>query len=160
MLVGNIAHGVGFLLGLGVGWFVTAPRRPPLRRAIAATVTLGVTLALVAAAVFARPHVNFSSDAALAEANAGYEALKTDQNEAAVGWLRDATRMRPGLAGSWFNLAIAYDRLGKRADAAAAYDRAYQLEPGNFDYRSAHLLRGTGGSSTQPSLWRLLQLAS
>jgi membrane associated rhomboid family serine protease len=157
MLVGNVAHGVGFLLGLGVGWFATA-RRASLR-AIAAAVTLTVTLALVAAAVFARPYINFSPNAALEEANAGYEALNADQNEAAVRWLRDAKRMRPALAGTWFNLAIAYDRLGKRAEAAAAYDRAYQLEPGNEEYRSAHLLRGAG-SSTRPSLWRLLQLAS
>jgi len=67
----------------------------------------------------------------------GYEALLADRNQEAARWLGDAVVYQPRLPVYWFNLGIAYQRLGNRTAAQAAYERAHQLEPNKAEYSAA-----------------------
>ncbi|PYV73600.1 MAG: hypothetical protein DMG96_22580 [Acidobacteria bacterium] len=71
------------------------------------------------------------------EAKWGYEALLADRNQEAARWLGDAVVYQPRLPVYWFNLGIAYQRLGNRTAAQAAYERAHQLEPNKAEYSAA-----------------------
>jgi Flp pilus assembly protein TadD len=64
----------------------------------------------------------------------GHEALLENRNEEAARWLHDAATLQPRIPQYWFNLGIAYHRLGNRADAIEAYQRAHELEPNNPAY--------------------------
>ena len=64
--------------------------------------------------------------------------------------------MQTTQAYAWFNLGIAYNRAGKPAEAARAYDRAYEIEPGDAEYKQLHEMRGTAASTRPTSLWRLI----
>jgi Flp pilus assembly protein TadD len=44
---------------------------------------------------------------------------------------------QPRTASYWFNIGIAYDRLGQRSQALAAYERARDLDPANGSYIAA-----------------------
>jgi membrane associated rhomboid family serine protease len=135
MPVGNVAHAAGALVGALLG--VTIASRDRRRFAgVAATLVLAVAGLLGATA--ARPYVNRSRHPGLDEARLGYEALDAKRDEEAVRWLDEATALDPKDARSWFNLGIAYQRLGKSKDAAAAYATAYRLEPTKAIYRLAH----------------------
>ena len=124
--IANIAHGVGALLGVMVGVAATArPRVKPFAWAA----TVATVLSCIVAAIFLRPYVNFSRVAAMDEERMGYAALTGDRNTEAVRWLKDATRMNPHEARTWYNLAIAYDRTGDTAAATRAFGKAAAIAP-------------------------------
>jgi membrane associated rhomboid family serine protease len=127
--IGNVAHGAGLVLGLGLGWAMAAGIRPvSLFQRISALVgTVLLTLVFIALALVWRPYVNFSPNAAAQEAYAGYQALTENRNEDAVRWMVDATRMQPREEAYWNNLAIAYARVGQSPKALAAFARSEQL---------------------------------
>ncbi len=135
MQVANIAHAAGAMLGAMLGGAIVFRGA---RRAAAAA-ALGVTLAaFIAGATVGRPFVNLAPDAGAEEAAAGYDALTKNDNVTAIRWLRDATRMSPHEYGYWVNLGIAYQRLDRRAEAAAAYERALKLKPGDKDILASY----------------------
>jgi Flp pilus assembly protein TadD len=110
---------------------------PPHARRLRQCVPAGATIALVLAAVLARPFVNLAAHRGEQEASLGYDALIAERDAEALRWSRAATRMNPNIASWWFNRAVAEDRLGRLDAALASYNNAARLAPGNRDYRAA-----------------------
>ena len=130
MPVANVAHAAGAIFGVLVGAAIIFSRyRLPALAGISALLLLGIW-----GATFGRPLVNLSGRAGFEEGQWGYEALLAHRNEEAARWLRDAATLQPRIPQYWFNLGIAYDRLGNRTDAIEAYQRAHELEPNNPAY--------------------------
>jgi GlpG protein len=131
--VANVAHGAGALLGILTGFALTLPRhRLHFAAAIAAIFLFGIW-----GDTLGRPLINLSGKVGYDEGKWGYEALMAGQNDQAVQWFRDAVKFRPKEPTYWFNLGIAYHRIGKFPASAAAYQRAHQLDPNNPDYAKA-----------------------
>lgn len=128
--VANVAHGVGAILGILVG---TAIVRPRYRRLVTASVGLILAFGLFAATV-GRPVLNLSGQAGYEEGKWGYDALMADHNNEAARWLHDATTYQPRVPEYWFDLGIAYHRMGNLSAAMDAYQRAHQLDPNNPAY--------------------------
>jgi membrane associated rhomboid family serine protease len=130
--VANIAHGVGAVLGILIGFALTRPEQRNI--AIAAVVAIvgfglwGSTLG--------RPKINLS-DAGYEEGRWGYEALMADHNKDALRWLQDAVQYQPKSSAYWYNLGIARERVGDMTGAQTAYHRAHDLEPANAEYSEA-----------------------
>ncbi|HZS28083.1 MAG TPA: rhomboid family intramembrane serine protease [Candidatus Angelobacter sp.] len=120
MPVGNIAHGVGCALGILTGCAITLPEH---RTRIAVSITAVLAFGLWAATL-GRPLVNMSGTAGYKEGKWGYDALMANHNQEAVRWLRDAARYQPKENAYWYNLGIAYERLGNQPAATAAFARA------------------------------------
>jgi membrane associated rhomboid family serine protease len=131
--VGNIAHGAGAVLGALTGTAIVLPRRRVLIASGIGTILLfglwGSTLG--------RPRINLSGRAGYEEEKWGYDALVANRDQEAARWLGDAVVYQPKLPIYWFNLGIAYQRLGKKTAAQAAYQRAHQLEPNEAKYSEA-----------------------
>jgi len=131
--VANVAHAAGAVFGFMFDYAIVFP----VRRAL---ITGGMaTLALfgLCGATFARPLINLSSQGGYEEGRWGYDALIANRNQDAVRWLRDAVRYQPKISSYWFDLGIAYQRVNDPHDASAAYQQAYELEPGNSEYAEA-----------------------
>ena len=134
MPVANVAHGAGALLGILTGMAITSPRQRLLvSTGLAALVALGLW-----GATYGRPLVNLSRYGGYEEGKWGYDALLANHNQEAVRWLRDAVRMQPQAPQYWFDLGIAYHRLGNVPAAKAAYQRAHQLKPDDPTYNSPY----------------------
>jgi membrane associated rhomboid family serine protease len=139
--VANVAHAVGALLGLLLGYAIVLPvRRSIFVGGIAALILFGFC-----GATFGRPFVNLSSHGGYEEGQWGYDALIANQNQEAIRWYRDAVKYQPKIASFWFNLGIAYQRSNDQEAAAAAYQRAYELAPTNSKYAE------TAGKETRPN---------
>jgi membrane associated rhomboid family serine protease len=131
--VGNIAHGAGAILGALTGAAIVYPQRRTL-------ITAGIGIIILFGlwgSTFGRPKINLSGKAGYEEGQWGYTALRANHNQEAVHWFRDAATYQPKLAVYWFDLGIAYHRLGNTAAAKAAYQKALQLEPDNAEYSEA-----------------------
>jgi membrane associated rhomboid family serine protease len=131
--VGNIAHGAGATLGILVGLAVTLPNR----RLVLTASTIAIVLFGLWGSTLGRPSINLSGKAGFEEGQWGYRALLADQNENAARWLRDAAKMQPNVPSFWFDLGIAYERLGNIPAANNAYERAHGLDPTNLEYSRA-----------------------
>jgi GlpG protein len=129
--VGNVAHGIGAAQGILLGFALAAERHKQL--AIASLV--GLVSAVLTAATVGRPFVNFSKHAGEELAYAGYLDLEAGHTESAVALLERAVRLDDRQARSWFNLGIAYQRMGRERDATEAFRHAANLEPGSGVYR-------------------------
>ena len=131
--VANVAHGAGAILGVLTGHALSLPnRRIPLVAGVTAVVLFGIW-----GATMGRPIINLSGKVGYEEGKWGYDALIAGQNEQAIRWLSDASRLRPKESTYWFDLGIAYYRIGKLPAAMAAYKRALELDPGNSEYSRA-----------------------
>jgi len=128
--VGNIAHAAGAILGALTGAAIVYPQR---RTLLSAGIGIIVLFGLWGSTL-GRPRINRSANAGYEEGQWGYAALQSNRNQEAVRWLRDASAYQPKLAVYWFDLGIAYHRLGNMPAAKAAYEKAYQLEPANAEY--------------------------
>jgi tetratricopeptide (TPR) repeat protein len=135
--VANIAHAAGGVFGLLVGYAIVMPQR---RVATGITITACLMLGFLGATV-ARPFINFSSHGGYEEGRWGYDALSENRNSEAVSWFSDAVRYQPKEASYWFDLGIAYQRLNENANASAAYQRAFELEPTNPAYAQEAAIR-------------------
>jgi tetratricopeptide (TPR) repeat protein len=124
MPIGNFAHGAGALVGGLLGMCFS----PLTRIRLAGLSGLTASLLLIAAlATSGRPYVNTSKQRALEIAYDGYRALLLDDPQRAAQLLEQAVELAPGIAHAWQNLGLAYDRLGRRAEAIRAYTRAEEL---------------------------------
>ncbi|MCP4124054.1 MAG: tetratricopeptide repeat protein [Bacteroidetes bacterium] len=65
--------------------------------------------------------------------------IATDQTDNAVGKLEDAIAANPNDPDLYFNVALAYDKLGKEEEMKAAYEKIIELAP---DYHGAYLNMG------------------
>jgi Flp pilus assembly protein TadD len=81
--------------------------------------------------------MNLSGSAGYEEAKWGYDALLAKHDREAARWLRDAARLQPKAPEIWFDLGIAYQRLGNSDAARKAYRRAHELAPTDPDYPEA-----------------------
>ncbi len=130
--VANVAHAMGAIQGLLLGGAITAS--PQRRPDVVGTNVMAIVLVVVAATV-GRPYINFSGGSAHDLAEAAYRDLAAGRNESAAALYERALRSDPRQASTWYNYAIACQRLGRDADATEAYRRACQLEPGTAGYR-------------------------
>lgn len=120
MMIANLAHGIGALLGIFVGLAVTREDHRSLAViGLAATLLLGLW-----GATAGRPHINLSSDGGMEEARWGYEALVAKNNATAIRWFRDAVTYQPKNVTYLYDLGIAYERSGDMQNAIAAYHKA------------------------------------
>jgi membrane associated rhomboid family serine protease len=131
MPVANIAHGVGAVLGALIGLSVSAPRRAPY-----ASLTV-LLLVACAAGVWARPFINLTDERAEELGRMGYRDLLAHRDAAALRHLRAALAVREDFPGAWYNLGIAYGRLGDEAKARDAFRRAAEMEPASDEFRTA-----------------------
>lgn len=136
MPIANLAHGMGALIGFLLGWIIArrSPRRPAAIAGLAS-----VVIASVLAATLARPWINLSKESYHAEFQLGYNALNAGQAEKSIRWFNDVTRMAPRVTEAWYDLALAYERLGRNDEARAAAERAYQLTPNDTQVRALWL---------------------
>lgn len=133
--VANVAHGVGALLGVLVG-VVLVEKRAALR-ALAGLGLASVVAGAAAGATRLRPLVSLSSTAGPRIAREAYLAISDNRYEEAAAGYRDAVVMSPGEASYWFNLGIAYERLGQPDRSHEAFKKAFELEPKNAKFREA-----------------------
>jgi membrane associated rhomboid family serine protease len=131
--VANVAHGAGAVLGMLVGFASAVPSR----RLLSVAIIVIIVLFGLWGATLGRPSINLSGKAGYEEGKWGYDALQANNNRKAVRWLRDAAKLQPKVSVYWFDLGIAYHRLGDIPAAMAAYQRAYELEPDNPKYLNA-----------------------
>jgi membrane associated rhomboid family serine protease len=138
--VGNVAHGTGALVGLVLSVAAISPPAATPRKMPSAFGWLATALLLGASLLSAttlRPHLNFSPDAGLELGAKAHAALLANRNAEAVTLFERAVKLSPKEPTLWFNLGIAYQRLGRVADCQRAYRRAAELEPTNADYQRA-----------------------
>jgi len=131
--VANVAHGTGAILGVLTAYALTLPK---YRLQISALI-VSILLFGFWGDTFGRPIINLSTKVGYEEARWGYDALLAGRNNEAVKWLRDSVKFRPKEPIYWYNLGIAYHRVGNMPAAIAAYKRAHELEPANADYAKA-----------------------
>jgi membrane associated rhomboid family serine protease len=131
--VGNIAHGAGAVLGILTAIAIILPRR---RIFIVASIGAILLIGLWGSTL-GRPKINLSGKAGYEEGKWGYEALVAGRDKEAARWFGDAVIYQPNLSAYWFDLGIAYQKLGNKTAAQAAYQRAHQLEPNEAQYSEA-----------------------
>lgn len=131
--VGNIAHASGAVLGALVGVAIARPRQ----RGLATAVTIAVLGFGLWGSTLGRPRINLSAQGGYDEGKWGYDALKEGRNQEAVRWLREAVVYKPKMAVYWFDLGIAYQRMGQTQEAHMAYQRAQLLDPAKPEYADA-----------------------
>jgi membrane associated rhomboid family serine protease len=123
MLIANIAHGGGAVMGILTGFaIVRRDRRFPIVVGI-----VGIALLALCSATIWRPVVNLSGTQGYEEGDWGYEALMANSNQEAVRWLRDAVQYQPRASAYWLDLGIAYERLNDKPAAIKAYRKAADL---------------------------------
>jgi membrane associated rhomboid family serine protease len=132
--VANVAHAMGAMLGVMIGFTVTGRSGKRLVWGGATVLLLAIT---TTCSTVLRPKVNFSAYGGLEEFQLGYDALNAGQYEAAAIHLRRATAYRRTDPADWFDLGIAEQRLGHQAAAADAYRRALAMTPDSQEYQAA-----------------------
>jgi len=133
MPVGNIAHGMGAVTGVLLGFALAG--RGPLKRAAVAGLAL-VLVSGIAGSTGLWPQVNLSTQAA---EMAGYDCLRDHDNASAVKFLERASRSKNAPARAWFNLGIAYQRLNRDDDSLRAFEQAAKMPDSNDEMKtSAH----------------------
>jgi membrane associated rhomboid family serine protease len=142
MPVANIAHGTGAVLGILTGLAIARPDSRGLTAAgLGAVLFLGLW-----GATLGRPRINLSGQAGYEEAKWGYEALLAKKNRKAVRWFRDAVAYQPKTSEYWYDLGLAYIRLGQPSAALSAYRRAADLGDPDAEYYVGTLYEaGVGG---------------
>jgi membrane associated rhomboid family serine protease len=126
MPIGNAAHGGGFVLGALLGWTLAARGRARLSRS---AVLVGCSVLCVLLVLPPVRHVvNRSQDYSLELFERGYDAFESEEWERAERLYEDLVAREPEWFEAWHNLGVAHDRLGRREEARAAFDRAEELE--------------------------------
>jgi membrane associated rhomboid family serine protease len=126
MKVANVAHGAGCVLGAMLGWTISARNfGPRLGRGAVLAATL---LLCIMGGTVARPYVNLAEAVGPDLAYSGYLALEKGDNQRAVALYEKAVAIDTRHHDWWWNLAIAYRRLGRFAEANDAYSRAAALK--------------------------------
>jgi membrane associated rhomboid family serine protease/TPR repeat protein len=143
MLIGNIAHGAGAVLGILTGFAITMPERR-------ATITAGIGSIFVFAiwaSTFGRPSVNLSAYGSYDECKWGYDAMRSNHNDEALKWLQIAARYRSNPASCLTDLGFTYQRLGKTEQALSAYRKAADMGYAEGQYYLGTLYEnGSGGA--------------
>jgi hypothetical protein len=130
MPVANVAHGVGALLGMLLGFAICGRRQ--VQRECIAGIAVVVLIGLLGSTVY-YPALNFSESA---EEQAAITAL--DNHDAARGMklLERAVKLRHAPATAWYNLGVAYLRTGQYDAAFAALEHAASMPDADDHMRS------------------------
>lgn len=123
--VANVAHGMGAVQGTLLGFAISAERG----KRLAAACLGGLMLVVLAASSIGRPYVNLSPQMGEELAYDAYLDMEAGRDASAAALLERAVRFDGGQAPWWYNLGIAYQRLGREEEATAAYRRAVELAP-------------------------------
>ena len=132
MPVANVAHGAGAITGVFLG-LAASSEGMSRKRCIAGLVALVV--ASVVGSTVLWPWVNLSGYAQEAVEYTGYKALERGDNEKAARLLKASAHMRGATASAWFNLGIAYQRIGRQEDALSAYEQVTRMPDATREMR-------------------------
>lgn len=130
--IANVAHGAGLLLGLLLG-FSLASRS--VIRSLGAILVIVMASAGITCAVYLRPMINFSQDAARYERYWCYHALKDKNNHEAFEWCAEALRYDSIDFDDHINMGIAHQRMGNMAEAEEYFRKARMIDPERFEER-------------------------
>jgi membrane associated rhomboid family serine protease len=126
MPVANIAHGVGCILGILLGW--TIAERNRILHLRNAAVLAAVFLLCIAGGTIARPYVNLSSRYGNELAYYGYVALKNGNTRRAISLYEKAVIVNSNDADWWHKLGCAYLEAGRENDAKHAFQKEQSLQ--------------------------------
>jgi tetratricopeptide (TPR) repeat protein len=132
MPVANVAHGVG--AGMGVLLGLAASGKGALKWKSSAGLAAILILALTGSTVL-WPWVNLSEYAQPEVEQAGLKALDRADIPRAVKLLETSAHMRGAPARAWYNLGIAYQRLGNYDRALAAFEHAAEMPGATSNYQ-------------------------
>lgn len=133
MPVANVAHGVGAVMGVLLG-FAICGRRQVQRESIAGlAIVLG--FAVLCSTVY-WPLANFSPFAGEEIEDAGIAALDQKDYARALTLLERAAHGRHATARMWYNLAVAYRDDRRPRDAVAAFERAAAMPDADDQMRA------------------------
>ncbi|MBI5359457.1 MAG: rhomboid family intramembrane serine protease [Planctomycetes bacterium] len=124
--IGNIAHATGLALGGLLGHITVTKGR---NRVVLSAIGIVLLVLIFLSGTFLRYIINRSDDSGNYIAYAGYEALEEGRNKQAVNLYLEAIKMDRNEYEWWYNLGIAYKRLGKTQESKEAFNRAKELEP-------------------------------
>ena len=124
MPIGNIAHGVGAIMGALIGWATSTQR---ISRAASIAGIALISLLSLAGSTIGWPHINRTEFAQAEVERAGVEALNDRENARAVKLLRLSVHMKAAPARAWYNLGVAYQRSGDLVRALTAYEHAARM---------------------------------
>jgi membrane associated rhomboid family serine protease len=125
--VANVAHGVGCVLGILLGWTIAA--RGVATRAWRGAIVAMVFVLCIAGGTVARSYVNLTDDVGRDFAYRGYQALLHRDYQQAATLYEKAVAIDSHQHGWWNNLGIAYYHLDRAAEAQDALNRADALKP-------------------------------
>ena len=134
MPVANIAHGVGALTGVLLGFAICGRRQ--VQRECVVGLAIVLCLGILGSTVY-WPSLNFSRFAKEEVEDAGLRALQNNEVPRAVKLLERAAHTRNAPARMWFNLGIAYQYAGRDPDSNAAFKHAAQMPDANDEMRAA-----------------------
>ncbi len=130
--VGNVAHGMGAVLGAMLGFCIVS--EGSVRQM--AEVSLGLVLvASFLLATLGRAFVNLAPVTWEKSAYLGYQELVDHNYQEAVHHLQTAVRLNPHEAGNWCNLGIAYAQMGMEEKARDALRHACEERPSSRQFR-------------------------
>ncbi|MFT4538462.1 MAG: membrane associated rhomboid family serine protease [Planctomycetota bacterium] len=126
MPIANIAHGMGFVIGANLGWFLSSSGKT---RSLSLVSLLAVT-GLIAGSLLApvRSVLNRSDAYGHELFERGYDALGAKDWKLAQGYYVDLVARDPKIPEAWHNLAIALRRLGLQQESEEAFERSVELK--------------------------------
>jgi membrane associated rhomboid family serine protease len=153
MLIGNIAHGTGAVLGILTGYAISLPGRR-----VTITACIGcIFVFAIWAATFGRPSVNLSAYGSYDECKRGYDAIEADRGKEALRWLQGAAGYRRNQPACQTDLAYVYHSLGREAESVAAYQKAAEMgDPDSQNYMGNLYAKGDSGAekdSRKAAFW-------
>ena len=130
--VANVAHGAGAVLGALLGWAASGTLSMKWKAITALAIFM--ILSLLGSTIF-WPEVNLSSFAEGEIERIGLEAAGRGDNVYAAHCFETAVHTRHAPAGAWYNLGVAYDRLGRMSEAYACFERAAAMPDADSQIR-------------------------
>jgi membrane associated rhomboid family serine protease len=130
MPVANIAHGVGAVMGVLLGFVICG--RPVVRLNCMAGLAAILIFVVLGSTVF-WPAINLSGTAVEEVERAGLTALEHHEYAHAVKVLETAVQMRHAPARVWYNLGVACQRLHHYDDAVRAFTHAAAMPDATLD---------------------------
>lgn len=124
MMVANVAHGVGAILGGLLGVIACHTGKLRLQGIV---VLVALMVALVLGSTVFWPQVNLTSDPRDEMARAGVDALFAKDYAQGRRFLEQCVRMKGAPASAWYNLGVACERLQDYDQALVAFEHAADM---------------------------------
>jgi membrane associated rhomboid family serine protease len=134
MLIANIAHGVGAIMGILLGLTISGTRAVRWKSCLGLVAI--VSFCLLGSTVF-WPTVNLSDYAGEAIEQVGLAAFKNGNNARAIQLLTVSAHRRDATARFWYNLGVVYGQAGQFDKALAAFEHAAKMPDADNETRQA-----------------------